>query len=462
MRENSNPVRRRGFIKKGAIALTGCTGLVTGKVAGVDSGEATGAKIGSAGGSSQTTTVDWWHAMSGALGQVLDDFVADFNEQSDGIRIETSFKGGYIETLNAVVAAVREGNQPAISQISVSETRTARDTGAFESAEAVMGDRQDFDEYLEPIAKGFEIDGEISALPFNNSNPIVYVNADMLSDAGYGPDDYPTSFQGMLETCRTVVGGGHAEFGIAWGNDPWFPHQWYCAMDQPVVNEQNGHGADPPTEMFLASEAGVRIYEWWRTLSDEGLYFNPGARATPGAQEAFNNEEVAMIIGSTAGLSGLAGETPFELETTRYPAPGGDVTGLSPGGAGHWLSADLDDATRDGAIEFLSWLSETEQQKRWHRETGYFPSTSAALSGLEDEGWFEENPNFRTAVDQLVESEVTNASRGYVVGPSPEIESQFIDFNARVLTTDRDVGVILEDAESRGESVLQDYTESRN
>lgn len=442
-------VRRRRFLKGGAVAggvaLAGCSGRSIGDAS-----------------SSDATTVDWWHAMSGELGQVVESFAADFNEQADGVQVETSYKGGYVETLNAVVAAVREDNQPAISQISVSETRTAYDTGAFESAEEVMGGRQDFDEYIDMITAGFEINGEISALPFNNSNPIVYVNADLLSEAGYGPEDYPTSYQGMLETCRTVVDGDHAEFGIAWGNDPWFPHQWYCAADQPVVNRQNGHAAEPPTEMNLASDAGVRIYEWWRTLSDEGLYFNPGARATPGAQEAFNNEEVAMIIGSTAGLSGLAGETPFELETTTYPAPGGDMTGLSPGGAGLWLSADLEQATRDGAIEFLSWLSETEQQMRWHRETGYFPSTSTALSGLEDDGWFEDNPNFRTAVDQLVDSEVTNASRGYVVGPSPEVESQFIDFNGRMLTTDRDVEVILEDAESRAESTLQDYAESRN
>lgn len=459
MKYYSETFDRRGFLKTGgaigAIALAGCSGDGDGGETGNGGGQ-----TGETGGSDEAT-ITWWHAMSGELGQVVDDMVSDFNEQSDGVRVETTFQGSYIETLNSVIAAIREGNQPTIAQISVSETRTARDSGAFESIEDVMGDRLDFDDYVAPVAEGFAIEGEISALPFNNSNPILYLNGDMLEDAGYDPEDLPTTFQGILEASRTIVDDGHADYGISFGNDPWFINQWFGTMDQPIVNNENGHAADPPAEMYLTSDASFEIYEWWRTMADEGVYFNPGAKATPGAQEAFNNEDVAMIISSTAGLADVSGNTDFTLETTYYPAPEGTWTGLSPGGAGLHMSAELPEAERQGAIDFFSWLSETAQQVRWHKETGYFPITESALSELESGDWFSENPNFRTAVDQLKDTEVTTASRGYLVGPSPEMESHFIDFGSRMLSTDRDLEVILEDAETQGEAILADYNESR-
>jgi ABC-type glycerol-3-phosphate transport system substrate-binding protein len=77
------------------ILLAGCSGSDA-DGSGGDGESNSGGTTGSGSRSADTTTVDWWHAMSGALGQVVEDFAADFNEQADGTRVETSYQGGYV------------------------------------------------------------------------------------------------------------------------------------------------------------------------------------------------------------------------------------------------------------------------------------------------------------------------------------------------------------------------------
>ena len=66
---------------------------------------------------SAATQVDFWHAMTGRLGELLDEQVAKFNaSQTDYVVVATN-KGNYSETLNAGIAAFRAGEQPDILQV---------------------------------------------------------------------------------------------------------------------------------------------------------------------------------------------------------------------------------------------------------------------------------------------------------------------------------------------------------
>jgi sn-glycerol 3-phosphate transport system substrate-binding protein len=44
------------------------------------------------------------------------------------------------------------------------------------------------------------------------------------------------------------------------------------------------------------------------------------------------------------------------------------------------------------------------------------PITASADSALHDEGWYETNPNYETAYDQINDSTVTVATRGALLG----------------------------------------------
>src|SRR5690606_32174613 len=63
------------------------------------------------------TELQWWHAMTGANNEVVDNLAKEFNESQSDYKIVPVFKGTYPETLNAGIATFRSKQPPAIIQV---------------------------------------------------------------------------------------------------------------------------------------------------------------------------------------------------------------------------------------------------------------------------------------------------------------------------------------------------------
>jgi sn-glycerol 3-phosphate transport system substrate-binding protein len=63
------------------------------------------------------TEVQFWHAFTGRLGELVAAQVEDFNASQDNYTVVQSHKGNYSETLNAGIAAFRAGEQPQILMV---------------------------------------------------------------------------------------------------------------------------------------------------------------------------------------------------------------------------------------------------------------------------------------------------------------------------------------------------------
>ena len=87
-------------------------------------------------------------------------------------------------------------------------------------------------------------------------------------------------------------------------------------------------------------------------------------------------------------------------------------TGNILGGATMWISDGLSPEAEEGALAFLLFFSNTENSADWHKTSGYVPIRYSSIELLESEGWYEENPNFFVASEQLGDSQVTRATEG--------------------------------------------------
>lgn len=57
------------------------------------------------------TEISWWHAMTGANNEVVEQLSKEFNESQADYKIVPVFKGTYPETLNAGIAAFRASSR---------------------------------------------------------------------------------------------------------------------------------------------------------------------------------------------------------------------------------------------------------------------------------------------------------------------------------------------------------------
>ncbi|SHH57704.1 carbohydrate ABC transporter substrate-binding protein, CUT1 family [Halobaculum gomorrense] len=434
-----------------SLAAAGCLGV----------GSSTGS-----GGANQlggNVTIDWWHAMGGNLGQTVNELASEFSKQSDSVTVEPSYKGSYYETLNATTSAIKAGKPPTVAQIVDLGSRLAIDSGAFATIEDVMGDTVDWSRYHDPVIDYYTWNGKVQSLPFNSSNPILYINTDAFEAAGLDPSNPPANFAEVKRAARALVDEGVTEKGITFANVSWFPEQWFAEANETLVNHGNGR-KDDPTEIHLDKPVASDIFSWWTEMYDEGLYLHAGKGGWGVASQAFQNEKTGMYISSTAGVAGTtkgAAQNGFGLETAYYPVPASTRTGVVIGGASLWMVDSVSDEKKRAATEFFNWLSEPEQQAKWHRGTGYFPITKDAVTLLEKDGWFEKNPNFRTAFEQLDDTETTQATKGFQCGPSQKVRDIVSEAYITMINSDRAVDDVLATAKGNADDALQQYIESK-
>lgn len=461
-----------GVSVAGVAGLAGCSGTSSQAADDGASGDSetdsdgSGTTVGSSS-SNDPTSIQWWHAMGGERGETLSSLVDEFNQQSDSVEVTPSYKGGYYENLNATISAIQAGNSPAITQVLNVASKLAFDSGAFEPAEMVVGDRIDWDRFYDPIVGYYTWEDTIQAVPFNASNPLLYYNKDAFEAAGLDPESPPRTYAGVQQAAQTLMDEGVTDSGLVFKNTSWYAEQWFAEQDQVLVNNGNGRDGDAD-EIFLTSDAGLRTYRWLVDMHDNDQLLIAGGGEGGGANNApiqvFLNEKAGMLIqttGDAVSTVSAAGDSGFEAGTGFFPVPEGMRRGVVMGGAGLWVPREIPSEQKTAAAEFLGWLTTNGPQMRWHKGTGYFPATEGATDQLRSDDWFSENPHLQTGFEQLQQTEITQATKGFQVGPSSEIRGLMQDSFIEMLNSDRSVEAVLSDAKDEGDAILQDYIESK-
>ena len=275
----------------------------------------------------------------------------------------------------------------------------------------------------------------------------------------FGSADPPSTFGEILEASKKIVASKAAPYGITWPLHTWFVEQWMAEQGAPLVNNDNGR-TDRPTTIYTESPEMRHVFDWWKELYDEKLWINPGVEDWDQANALFMGQQVAMEITSTSDVTFLTNagrDAGFEVICAKLPVPD-DVprVGVVPGGASIWLVGNKPQAELEAAKKFLIWMSKPEQQVVWHQSTGYFPVRKSAIDLLDDEGWFRKNPNFRVALDQVLETKASIGTQGALIGRFQEVRNILEEAFEKVIGG-ASVEAALRDAKTRVERSFSDY-----
>ncbi|MFA5800575.1 MAG: extracellular solute-binding protein, partial [Candidatus Peribacteraceae bacterium] len=143
------------------------------------------------------TEVQWWHAMTGFLGEKVNDIVVKFNASQNDFEVKAVFKGSYPETLTAGIAAYRAKTQPHLIQVFEVGTQTMLSSGAIYPVYQLMKDQGiqiDWTDFLSVVLSYYSKDGNLYSMPFNSSTAILYYNRTIFKKAGLDPTKAPVTF----------------------------------------------------------------------------------------------------------------------------------------------------------------------------------------------------------------------------------------------------------------------------
>ncbi len=402
------------------------------------------------------TQITFWHAMSGSRAEVVQALVDGFNEANPDVNLVAEFTGSYAETLTKALTAASAGEAPNIVQVYEVGTRTMLDSGVIVPVMEVSGGTLDQSIFVQPILNYYALDGELRCMPFNSSTAMLYYNKDMFEAAGLDPDKPPTTFSELYEMGKQIIDSGVAAHAISFGWPAWIMEQMFAMHDQFLADQNNGRDG-LATELYLNSEFGVKVLTEWQKWANDGVLFYGGR--TYSANDPFIAGEFAMLAQSTSSLGGIQKKVDFELGTAFLPVLDGyERAGNNVVGGGClWTMAGKSDEEYDAAWRFFQYLAETESAITWHKGTGYFPATNAAVEALEAEGWFDENPNFRTAFDQILAGNDTPAARGALLGDFVIIRDIVGSAIEEAVVNGVDPQEALDTAVEESNQVLEDY-----
>ncbi|MEM7031867.1 MAG: ABC transporter substrate-binding protein [Chloroflexota bacterium] len=406
--------------------------------------------------------LEFWHAMGGDLGEVVNTLTERFNESQDAIQVTATHQGSYDDTYNALLAAFEAGTEPNLTQNFDLASQTMIDTGRLIPAHLLMSAvGYDPDTFIPAVRDYYSDDEGMVAMAFNSSTPIVYYNADMFEAAGLDAPNLEWTFTEFEATCDALQASG-VEFCVTFGTVGWYYEQILANSGGLYFNENNGR-TGRASEVRFNEGQGVEVFDFLTGLIANGHAPNLGSTWTE-TDSTFFAGQAAMLFDSTAGAPGIQSTAEFPVSTTYIPhSDTSERNGVVIGGAALWLIDSGDAKENAAAWEFMKFMAESSQQITWHTNTGYFPVRADLQDNAELIEFWGDNPNLRTAIEQLSSTRtVIDGNPNYPVlggraGPFPAIRRIIVEAYSRVLDDGLSAQEALDEAAVKANEELANY-----
>lgn len=412
----------------------------------------------------EVITLEFWHSMGGNLGELVDELVARFNDSQDKIVVNATYQGSYNDAFNKMQAAMETGQLPQITQNFDIAFQAMVDTGVVLPAWKMIEKYQDFDpEVLVPAVREYYSDENgLVALAFNSSTPILYYNADMFEAAGVPDIEGSLSFSEFKAMCDKLMEAEVAPYCFTFGQVGWYFEQILANSGGLYFNNNNGR-TGRATAVEFNSGQGVEVFTFLNSLIQEGYAPNLGSTWTE-TDSTFQTGQAAIEIDSTSDVS-IIEKSDFPVKTAFIPhSDSSERNGVIIGGAALWLVDSGDEAINKASWEFMKFMADVDQQITWHTGSGYFPVNLKAHEDPRLQKFWEEHPNFRTAIDQLVTTKtfLDDGSLNYAVlggraGPFPAIRKLIVEAYSRVLNDGLTPQEALDEAAEKANELLAEY-----
>ena len=408
------------------------------------------------------TEIQWWHSMTGALGDKLNEIAGGFNASQKDYKVVPVYRGSYPESMTAAIAAFRAGNAPHILQVFEVGTATMMAAkGAVKPVYQMMkeaGEPFDPKNYLAAVS-GYYSDskGNLLSLPFNSSTPVFYVNKDAYRKAKLDADQPPKTWKEFAAAAGKLKASGQScVYTTGW--PAWVHVENFSAWHNlPIGTRENGiAGVD--AEFKVNSPAHVKHVEMLADFAKKGWFTYSGRRNE--AEARFFSGECAMLTSSSGAQANIRRNAKFDFSVNFLPY--NDEIASAPqnsiiGGATLWVMSGKKPAEYKGVTRFFSYLSSTGVQADWSKSTGYVPITNAAFEAIRKEGYYQKVPGADIAVRQLNYKPPTPNSKGLRFGNYVQGREVIEEEMEAVFAGSKDAKAAMDDAVRRGNEILRRF-----
>ena len=386
-------------------------------------------------------------AVGGALTEVVDGIVADFETANPDIKVNAIYSGNYDDTRVRALSALASG-EPA--QLAVMFSIDAYDLIEqeliipFEDVANTDADKEWLGSFYPALMANGKIEGQTWGIPFQRSTIVAYYNKDLFRAAGLDPEAPPTTWDEMIEMGKALTKDDTYGLMIPSTGYPYWMFQALAIQNGKEVMSGDG------LTTYFDDPTVVETLEFWKSLSAEHGIMPTGTVEWGTLRQAFLEGQTAMMWHSTGNLTAVKKGASFDFGVAELPA---NVRKGSPTGGGNfYLFKETTDEERAAALKLMQFMTSPEQAATWSIGTGYMGVSPAAYETEALQAYTAEFPPALVARNQL-----ENAVAEFSTFETARVRDGLNNAIQSALTGAKEPAEALAEAQAAAVRLLSDY-----
>ena len=333
-------------------------------------------------------------AVGGALTEVVDGIVADFEAANPDIKVNAIYSGNYDDTRVRALSALASGEPAQLAVMFSIDAYDLIEQDFIVAFDDIEGVEQDWlNSFYPALMANGNIEGKTWGIPFQRSTLVAYYNKDMFKAAGLDPEAPPTTWDEMISMGKALTSDGSYGLMIPSTGYPYWMFQALAIQNGKEVMSNDG------LTTYFDDPAVVETLEFWKSLSQEHGIMPTGTVEWGTLRQAFLEGQTAMMWHSTGNLTAVKNNATFDFGVAELPA---NVRKGSPTGGGNfYVFKDTTAEEKAAALKLIEFMTSPEQAAAWSIGTGYMGVSPAAYETEALDAYTQEFPPALVARNQL-------------------------------------------------------------
>lgn len=332
-------------------------------------------------------------AVGGALTEVVDGIVADFEAANPDISVNAIYSGNYDDTRVRALSAINSGEPAQLAVMFSIDAYDLIEQDLIVPFDDLVSDKAWLDSFYPALMANGKIEGKTWGIPFQRSTIVAYYNKDLFRAAGLDPEAPPASWDDLISAGKALTKDGTYGLMIPSTGYPYWMFQALAIQNGKEVMSDDG------LTTYFDDQSVVDTLDFWKSLSSEHGIMPTGTVEWGTLRQAFLEGQTAMMWHSTGNLTAVKKNASFDFGVAELPA---NVRKGSPTGGGNfYVFKDTSDEEKAAALKLIEFMTSPEQAATWSIATGYMGVSPAAYETDALKAYTEEFPPALVARNQL-------------------------------------------------------------
>ena len=386
-------------------------------------------------------------AVGGALTEVVDSIVADFEAENPDIKVNAIYSGNYDDTRVRALSALNSGDPAQLAvMFSIDAYDLIEQDLILPFNDLVSGSEGAnwLNSFYPALMANGSIEGKTWGIPFQRSTIVAYYNKDMFRAAGLDPESPPTSWDELISMGKALTKDGAYGIMIPSTGYPYWMFQALAIQNGKEVMSNDG------LTTYFDDPTVVETLEFWKSLSSEHGVMPEGTVEWGTLRQAFLEGQTAMMWHSTGNLTAVKKNASFDFGVAELPA---NVRKGSPTGGGNfYIFKDTSAEEQAAALKLIQFMTSAEQAAAWSIATGYMGVSPAAYETDALKSYTSSFPPALVARNQL-----EHAVAEFSTFETARVREGLNNAIQSALTGSKSAADALGEAQAAAERLLKDY-----